>query len=338
MSPDAPAADPALAPLAPSDSRACLDALLAAPRPGAEKVLAFYDQRTGLICTDPRLLLVPLDDHLCHRGDGLFESICYREGRIFALDAHLDRLRDGAAALSLTPPCSWAALRQRIIDVAAASGRNHGDLRVFLSRGPGGFGISPEECPEAGLYIVALASRLPGEDYFRRGLTAFASAIPPKQEYLARIKNTNYLPNVFMAAEARRKGMDVAVTFDENGNMGEAAIANIGIVDAEGRLRSPEIRRILPGTTLLAALELAAGRMPVALGPIHRDELADAREMLLFTSATLCVPITAFDGRPVGPAAPGALRGEPGPVAMWLRDALLTRMLATGTPISPSES
>ena len=312
-----------------SDRAEYLEALLAAPRPGTDKVLAFYDQRVGRIATDGRLLFVPLDDHLCHRGDGLFESICCRGRRVFALPAHLARLREGAAALSITPPCPWEEVRERILDVARAGGRDHCDVRVFLSRGPGGFGISPAECPVAGLYIVALASHLPTEEYYRKGLTAFTSAIPPKQEYLARIKNTNYLPNVFMAAEAREKGMDVAVTFDENGHMGEAAIANIGIVDAEGRLRSPEIRRILPGTTLLAALKLAAERMPVVEGPMHRDEIAHAREMLLFTSATLCVAVTHFDGRAVGE---GGHRGRPGPVALWLRDALLEHMLATGTP------
>lgn len=203
------------------------------------------------------------------------------------------------------------------------------DLRVFLSRGPGGFGVSPQECPQAGLYIVALSSRLPSEELYRKGLTAFSSAIPPKQEYLARIKNTNYLPNVFMAVEARQKGMDVAVTFDENGFMGEAAIANLGIVDARGRLRSPELRRILPGTTLLAALRLAEERMPVIQGPIHKEDIATAREMLLFTSATLCVGVTHFDGRPVGQ---GEYRGRPGPTALWLKDALLAQMLAQGTP------
>ena len=313
----------------PSGPQEYLEAMLAAPRPGAEKVLAFYDHRVGRICTDGRLLLVPLDDHLCHRGDGLFESICCRERRVFALEAHLARLREGAAALELTPPCPWEEVRARILDVARAGGRDHCDVRVFLSRGPGGFGISPAECPVAGLYIVALASRLPTAEYYEKGLTAFRSSIPPKQDYLARIKNTNYLPNVFMAAEARRKGMDVAVTFDEQGHMGEAAIANMGIVDARGRLRSPEIRRILPGTTLLAALELAAERMPVVQGPIHHDEIAHAREMLLFTSATLCVAVTHFDGRPVGR---GDHKGRPGPVAFWLRDALLAHLLATGTP------
>lgn len=299
-------------------------ALLAAPRPGAENVLAFYDSRVGLICKDGRYLLVPLDDHLCHRGDGLFESICYRERRIFALEAHLGRMAEGAALLGLEPPCPFEAMAPLICDVARAGASDHGDLRVFLSRGPGGFGVSPSECPAPSLYIVALRSRLPDPVLYAKGLAAFTSAIPPKQDYLARIKNTNYLPNVLMAREASQRAMDVAITFDPEGNMGEAAIANIGIIDKNGVLRSPGFERILPGTTLLAALDLAAQIMPVKQGPVHRDEIRDCREMLLFTSATLCVPITSFDGIPIG-------TGHPGPVASWLRESLLSHLLQTGT-------
>ena len=315
------------------DAQTYLAALLAAPRPGSENVLAFYDHRVGHICTDASLLLLPLDDHICHRGDGLFESISYRQGRLFSFDQHLTRLKDGAAALKITPPCSWGEVRAIILDVARAAASEQGDMRVFLSRGPGGFGISPSECPQAGLYIVALRKNFAGEAFYEKGLTAFTSRIPPKQEYLARIKNTNYLPNVFMAMEAAQKGMDVAVTFDENGFMGEAATANVGLVDAHGRLLCPELRRILPGTTMLAALELAARRvpdpLPVLERPIHKDEIATAREMLLFTSSTLCVGVTHFDGIPVGQDAG---RGKPGPVARWLHTALLDHLLAQGTP------
>ena len=188
------------------DADAWMAALMAAPRPGADKILAFYDARVDAVCRDARCLLLPLDDHMCHRGDALFESLCYREGRIFALEEHLARLRDGSRALSLLPPCSWDELRARILDVARASGTDHGDIRVLVGRGPGGFGVSPEECPQSSLYIVALRKALPTEAFYEKGLTAFASAIPPKQEYLARIKSTNYLPNVFMAAEARQRG------------------------------------------------------------------------------------------------------------------------------------
>lgn len=315
--------------LTPIDSESFLKALINSPRAGMEKILAFYDQRAAAICKDPRLLLVPLDDHICHRGDGLFESICFRENLIFALKPHLARLRDGALALGIKPAVSFERIGELVRAVARASGKSHGDLRVFLTRGPGGFGISPAECPVSGLYIVALESRLPSPELYEKGLTAFGSNYPPKQEFLATIKNTNYLTNVLMAIEATQRQKDLAITFDENGHLGEAAIANVAIVDEEGRLRSPELKRILPGTTLLAALEIAAKKMPVIQGPIHRTEIFKAREMLLFTSSTLCVAITYFDDHPIGQ---GEYKGKPGPVARSLQKELLAFMLETGTP------
>ncbi len=306
------------------DSKTFLDALLSAPRPGKEKILAFYDHRAGHICKDSRLLMIPLDDHMCHRGDGLFESICYRNGRIFALDAHLARMRDGAEVLKLFPPLDFQDIKKLICSVARAGGSDSGDIRVFLSRGPGGFGISPQECPQSGLYIVALASALPNPEIYKKGLSAFSSAYPPKQDYLARIKNTNYLPNVFMAQEAQKNNMDVAITFDADGFMNEAAIANAAIIDHEGVLKSPPLGNILPGTTLLAALEIAREKMPVQFSPISREDILKAREMLLLTSSSLCVPITSFDGVNISD-------GRPGPVASWLKDSLEEYMFRNGT-------
>ena len=219
-----------------------LAALLHAPRPHTG-VLAFYDHRVGRICADQRLLLLPLDDHLCLRGDGLFESLACRERTVFALDGHLVRLREGAAALRLRPPCSWEEVRARIMDVARASGRDDCGLRVLLGRGPGGFGIAPSECPVSSLYIVALESAPTRREVLEKGLSAFASAIPPKQPYLARIKSNNYLPNVLMAQEAAERGLDVAVAFDGQGRMCEAAIASVGIVDEAGALVCPPPER-----------------------------------------------------------------------------------------------
>ena len=306
-----------------------LDRLIQAPRPGREKFLACFDARVDAICTDLSVLLIPLDDHICHRGDGLFESISYRQGRIFALDAHMQRMQNGAAALSLAPPIPWEEMRERILDVARAAGLQEGDLRVFLSRGPGGFGVSPSECPRAGLYIVALKAKERPESLYAKGVSAFTSRIPPKQDYLARIKNTNYLPNVFMAAEAEAKGKDIAVSFDEKGIMGEAAVANIALVDRTGRFLCPEFTNILPGTTLLAAMRLAAERMPVVQEPIRHEDIYSAREVLLLTSSTLCVSVTEFDERKVGEMSH---QGRPGPVALWLKEALFADLYAKGTP------
>ena len=307
-----------------------LQSLLALPRPGTDALLGFYDHRIGAMCRDPRLLLIPLDDHICHRGDGLFESICFRQGRIFGLEAHLQRMRQGAETLELSPPCSWDELRDIICGLCRAVRVSDGDLRVFLSRGPGGFGVQPSECPQAGLYVVALRPKAHNQALYARGVRAFTSSIPPKQSYLARIKNTNYLPNVFMAQEAEKKGLDVAVSFGEDGVMGEAAVANIAIVDSLGRFVCPTFTNILPGTTLLAAMQLAKQKMPVVQQDIRHEDLDQAREVLLLTSSMLCVPVTSFDLKPVGQ---GEYAGRPGPCAKWLKDRLFEELYTQGTAL-----
>ena len=70
------------------DSKTYLERMLAAPRPGAGQVLAFYEHRVGAICKDPALMLMPWDDHLVHRGDGVFETIRFTERKVIHLDAH----------------------------------------------------------------------------------------------------------------------------------------------------------------------------------------------------------------------------------------------------------
>lgn len=76
----------------------------------------------------------------------------------------------------------------------------------------------------------------------RQGLTAFRSDVPVKPAMFARLKTTNYLSAVFMTLEAMQKHMDVALTFDANGCLTEAAIANVAVVDAKGALVLPNSR------------------------------------------------------------------------------------------------
>ncbi len=309
------------------DFSAYLQRLLAVQRPGAEKILAFYEHRVGAICTDVRLLLAPLDDHLCHRGDGVFESIAYKDGRLFQLSAHMERMQNSAAGLKITPPCSWEMVQERIMAVAAASGKKEGAIRILLGRGPGGFGISPAECPEASLYIIAIASKTPSEAWYAKGLTACRSAIPAKQSYLAKLKNANYLPNVLMAEEALANNVDVAFSFDANNYLAEAAVANVALVAADGALICPHLTHALSGTTLMGALEVAKPLMPIRFENITEEAIWAAQEVLLFGSTPLCVGVTHYEGRPIGKAVPAA----PGPVSHALRHGLMHSLWTEGT-------
>lgn len=305
------------------DTQAWIDRLLAVEHPGAAAVLAFYEHRIGAICRDARLMSAPLDDHLVHRGDGVFETIRFTERKVIHLDAHLKRLAASAAGLELPLPCPPDEIRRIILDVARAGDAPEGNLRVLVGRGPGGFGISPAECPESTLYVVAYKVKPRTEAWYAKGLTAFRSEIPVKPALLARLKTTNYLSGVLMTLEARQRGMDVALSFDAENCLTEAAIANVAVVDAKGTLVLPEFRNALVGTTAMKAAELARAFMPVEIRRVPEAELATVREMLILGTAHECVGITHFEGRPIGD-------GRPGPVAVRLRGLLRQALLAEG--------
>ncbi len=302
-----------------------LERMLKVVRPGGEVISAFYEHRVGGICKEPNLLLAPLDDHLCHRGDGVFESISYRDGRLFQLNAHLERMQGSAAGLKINPPCSWDTVRNLIVQVAAAAGHPDGALRILLGRGPGGFGISPAECPVSSLYIIALKSNVPSDAWYDKGLTACRSLIPAKQEYLAKIKNANYLPNVLMAEEALQKNVDVAFSFDDDGYLAEAAVANVAIISEENTFVCPHLTRALSGTTITAALSIAQEYMPVRFQNILEEDIWKAKEVLMFGSSPLCVGITHYEHRPIAQA-------KTGDYAKIFREKLLKSLWQEGTP------
>src|ERR1041385_7176333 len=55
------------------------------------KYVAFYSSQLGGIVTDPALMVLPFDDHMVHRGHGVFDTAAIVSGKIYDLEAHLDR-------------------------------------------------------------------------------------------------------------------------------------------------------------------------------------------------------------------------------------------------------
>ena len=66
--------------------------LRAKASPAAANFYAMYSSILGGIVTDPALMLLPMDDHMVHRGHGVFDTATLTHGMLYQLDAHLDRL------------------------------------------------------------------------------------------------------------------------------------------------------------------------------------------------------------------------------------------------------
>ena len=307
------------------DVDAYLSRLLAAPRPGGDNVLAYYDHRLGVIGTDPRLMLIPLDDHLVHRGDGVFETLKYIDRKLYQVGPHFARMERSASAIFLAPPCPWDEVARLTLDVCRAGGADTGMVRVLVGRGPGGFGIDPAECPIPSLTIVAYKYHPRPDASFAKGVTAFRTSIPAKQNYLARIKSIDYLPNVLMKREATQRGEDYPVCYDDKGFLAEGATENICIVDAGGRFVVPELNNALTGTTLMRAVELLKDEIPVVFAGIREPDIATAREMFILGTTNDCLSIVRYNGTSVGD-------GTPGPISKRIKALVVADIAANGTP------
>ena len=178
-------------------------------------------------------------------------------GKIYDLEAHLDRFLLSADRSKLRLPGSREEMRDIIIQTTAASGRRDGSIRYWLSSGPGSLELTPARGAEPGFFVMIFGGLSYPERWYTEGLRVMTTTYPIKAPLYAITKATNYLPNVLMQMEAKEAGFDNGVFIDENGNVGESSNMNVAFVTKQGVLVHPKFDHILSGCTSLRLLELA---------------------------------------------------------------------------------
>ena len=290
------------------------------------KYWAFYSSQLGGIVTDPALMVLPFDDHMVHRGHGIFDTAAIEGGKIYDLEAHLDRFIRSAKNSKLELP-TREAMRDIIVRTTAASGQRTGSIRYWASAGPGSLGLTPAAGAEPGFFVMISAGLGYPDTWYTQGLRMMTTTYPIKPPLYAVTKSVNYLPNVLMQMEALEHGLDNGIFVDEAGNVGESSNMNVAFITTDGVLKHPKFDHILSGCTSLRLLELAKtltarGRLKgVQVCDVPVAEARAAREMLLIGSSVKVAPIVEWDGKPIGD-------GKPGPLARELRDLLQEDMRA----------
>jgi branched-chain amino acid aminotransferase len=292
-------------------------------KPWHDNYLAMYSSLFGGIVTDPVLMLVPVDDHLVHRSDGVFDVFKCVNGKAYGMTPHLDRLQRSSLGIDLAWPVDRDGLERIIGDVVRAGGEKDCMVRIMISRGPGGFTTNPYECPASQLYVVVTRLKPLPEAWHRDGVVIISADQLAKTGRWATIKSVNYLQNVMVKKAAVEAGVDFAVTWDDRGYLAEGATENIMLVSPDRELLVPEFDRVLRGVTVTRVMELARelvadGRLTaVRTSRIDRATAQLAEEVMLCGTSLNVLPVSRWDDRPVGD-------GRPGPVARSLM-ALLER-------------
>ena len=277
---------------------------------------AMYSSIYGGIVADPALMMLPIDDHMVHRGDGVFETFKCVNGNIYNMKAHLERLEHSAAGLYFKLPWTLDRISEIVVETVRAGKHKDCLVRLFVSRGPGSFDVNPYDCPDPQLYVVSTYLKKPFMELHPEGAVVRSSSVPVKEPFYAVIKSCNYLPNVLMKREAVELKSDFVAAFDSRGFLAEGATENMGIVTKKGELLFPGLDGILCGTTMMRAVELAETLVKsgdiacVSFRDISRHDMLNAVEVLVVGTTPNVLAVREFDGRIVGSGKPGPVYGK----------------------------
>lgn len=285
---------------------------------------AMYSSVFGGIILDPAMMVIPIDDHMVHRGHGVFDTAIILNGYLYELDVHLNRFLISASKAKISSPFPRSTLRSILVQLTAASKCKKGTLRYWLSAGPGDFLLSPAGCPTPAFYAVVIDEEFA---QCKEGVKVITSTIPMKSPIFATSKNVNYLPNVLSKLEAEEKGAFASIWIDEEGYIAEGPNVNVAFITHDKELLFPFFDKILSGCTAKRLLELAPklveqGRLKsVRISNVTVEEAKGAAEMMFIGSTLPLLPIIMWDEQPVG-------NGNVGELTLALSDLVWDDMVA----------
>lgn len=141
--------------------------------------------------------VIPADDRGLAYGDGLFETMALRDGRIRFLDLHLRRMSRGCLRLNI-PFSVDEALRELLIGFVAD--QSNGTLKLIVTRGVGRRGYAPPVSASPSC-LIGFASTELSDEPSRPARVSYCSTPIGRNPVLAGMKTLNRLEQVVARAE-----------------------------------------------------------------------------------------------------------------------------------------
>ncbi|VXB63281.1 aminodeoxychorismate lyase [Pseudomonas sp. 8O] len=234
-------------------------------------------------------------------GDGLFETIAVRGGRIPLLARHMTRLADGCQRLSIPhDPVLMASELQ-----AFAEQLGEGVAKLIVTRGEGQRGYAPPQpCQPLRILQAAPLPQYPAV-HAEQGVRLFPCVTRlAEQPLLAGLKHLNRLEQVLARAEWQDAEHAEGLMRDSSGRVIEGVYSNLFLV-IDGGLVTADLSRCGVAGVMRAEILQQAQLLgqSVELRDVSFDELLDADEVFLCNSLYGIWPVRALQERhwSVGP-------------------------------------
>ncbi len=239
-------------------------------------------------------------------GDGVFETILIRNGVGAFLGQHLARLHHSLEVLEISVP-NFPDLEPIIAHLATECViEGDGVARVTISRGASGRGLAFAPIQKSSPTMLVTVQS--GVKRSAVPISVMVSSFcRPEKSISARHKTLNYLDNILARNEAMSNGVDEAIMLNGHGRLACASVANIFVIDQEGKLSTPPIAEgALPGIVRKKILE-AGEQIDVAVREAPLETNILERNFIFLTNSLIGVRQAQVTGEGVSPVVPKAI-------------------------------
>lgn len=267
-------------------------------------------------------------DSAVQGGDAVWEGLRLYEGRIFALEEHLARLRSSAKALAFTDIPDDAHLIAEITRTLEANRMWDGvHIRLTLTRGEKITSGMDPRLNQSGSTLIVLAEFKPPV-YERDGLKLITSSVRrfPPDCLDPKIHHANLLQSILAKIEANAAGADDAVMLDVHGFVAETNATHLFLTD-RGVVRTPRTVACPEGITRATVLRLCGeNSIEHVVEDLSLTELYRADEVFCTGTMGELAAVTEIDGRAIG-------EGKPGPMTQRLSRLYAEEVSRSGTKV-----
>jgi len=247
-------------------------------------------------------------------GDGVWEGLRLVKGRLISLDAHMDRLFEGARTIDLDIGLSRAGVIQAVQDTLDRNGMVDGaHIRLMVTRG---LKKTPNQDPRFAIgkatIVIVAEYKTPLPEAKAKGYTLFTSTFRTTNpdQFDLRLNSHSRLALIQALIQAIKAGADEALMLDPRGFVASCNSTNFFIV-RRGEIWTSTSLYSFKGITQQNVLDAWRGAGKVAkecdftLAQVYSADEA-------FVTGTLggVTPVTKIDGRLIAGGTPGPLTKE----------------------------
>ncbi len=251
------------------------------------------------------------DRGFCY-GDGLFETMRSRNGKIFRLEQHVDRLLKSLPQIFIDLPMTRIELMRVAQDILARNKYKDAIIRLTVTRGDTQSNIQVEFDTPPTLVVNIRAFKALPKAVYNKGvkIMLFQERASLTSGLTNRLKTCNYLPNILIRELSNKKDFMEGVVVDPDFGVTEGTTSNVFIV-RQGVLKTPPASPyVLEGITRQVVLEIAREhKIPLLEERITLEALLEADEVFITNTGIEIVPVTQIDSQTIGNKKPGILTG-----------------------------